>query len=186
MFQALIQKAQGAVNTAIGKVLTRAAVAVPLVMAAGFGIAALTVALSQAFGPALSYTIMAGVFVAIAGVTAMVMSRTETEPQPVQDEAPSLAENVAEFATPLLDRDTILPLLTTAGPMALPALLRLAARNLPLLVVAVIVAMFFFGRSLRADEQTTGTSDEPVPSPHSQGSGSSCRSAPLCREDDKH
>jgi hypothetical protein len=168
MFQALVQKAQGAVNTAIGKVLTRAAVAVPLVIAAGFGIAALTVTLSQAFGPALSYTMMAGLFVAIAGVTAMVMSRSETEPQPVpEDEAPSLAENVAEFATPLLDSDTILPLLTAAGPVALPALLRLAARNLPLLVVAVIVAMFFFGRSLRADEQTTGTSDEPVPSPHS-------------------
>jgi hypothetical protein len=111
---------------------------------------------------------MAGLFVAIAGVTAMVMSRSETEPQPVpEDEAPSLAENVAEFATPLLDRDTILPLLATAGPVALPALLRLAARNLPLLVVAVIVAMFFFGRSLKADEQTTGTSGEPVRSPHS-------------------
>ena len=168
MFQALVQKAQGAVNTAIGKVLTRAAVAVPLVMAAGFGIAALTVTLTERFGPALSYTIMAGVFVAIGGVTAMVMSRSETEPQPVpQDEAPSLAENVAEFATPLLDRDTILPLLTTAGPMALPALLRLAARNLPLLVMAVIVAMFYFGRSVRADEQTTGTPDEPLRSPHS-------------------
>jgi hypothetical protein len=167
MFQALVQKAQGAVNTAVGKVLTRAAVAVPLVIAAGFGIAALTVTLTEMFGPALSYTIMAGVFVAIGGVTALVMSRSETEPQPVpEDEAPSLAENVAEFATPLLDRDTILPLLTTAGPVALPALLRLAARNLPLLVVAIIVAMFFFGRSVRADEQTTHASDEPVASRH--------------------
>ena len=165
MFQALVQKAQGAVNTAVGKVLTRAAVAVPLVIAAGFGIAALTVTLSHAFGPALSYTIMAGLFVGIGGVTALVMSRSE-EPQPApEDEAPSLAENVAEFATPLLDRDTILPLLTTAGPVALPALLRLAARNLPLMVVAIIVAMFFFGRSIRAEEQASEASNEPVASP---------------------
>jgi len=33
------------------------------------------------------------------------------------------------------------------------------------LVVAIIVAMFFFGRSVRADEQTTP--DEPVRSPQS-------------------
>jgi hypothetical protein len=42
MFQALIQKGQGAISSALAKVLTRAAVAVPLVIAAGFGIAALT------------------------------------------------------------------------------------------------------------------------------------------------
>jgi hypothetical protein len=75
---------------------------------------------------------MAGLVVAIGGVTTMLISSSEIEPQPVpEDEAPSLAENVAEFATPLLDRDTILPLLTTAGPVALPALLRLAARSCP-------------------------------------------------------
>jgi hypothetical protein len=58
-------------------VVWRAAVAVPLLIAAGFGIAALTVKLSQAYGPALAYTIMAGLFVAVAGITAVIMSRKE-------------------------------------------------------------------------------------------------------------
>ena len=110
MFQALMQKAQGAVDAVVGKVLTRAAVAIPIVIAAGFGIAALTVKLSQAYGPALSYTMMAGLFVAISGLTAVVRSRSESETLPVPEEkTATLAENVAEVASPLLDRDTLVP-----------------------------------------------------------------------------
>ena len=154
MFQALVQKAEGAVGSAVNKVASRAAVAVPLVIAAGFGIAALTVTLTQAYGAGLSYTIMAGLFVAIGGITALWVSRNEPDAAPQPEEpATSLAEDVAEFATPLFDRETIVPLLATAGPIALPALLRLGARNLPLLVIAVIVALFYFGRSIAGESQ---------------------------------
>ena len=163
MFQALIQKAEGAVGSAVNKVASRAAVAVPLVMAAGFGIAALTVTLTRAYGVGLSYTIMAGVFVAVAGITAVIMSRKEPEVEPKADEPmPTLAEDVAEFATPLFDRETIVPLLATAGPIALPALLRMSARNLPLLVIAVIVALFYFGRSIAGESQPV---EKPTPIP---------------------
>jgi hypothetical protein len=132
----------------------RAAVAVPLVIAGGFGIAALTVTLSLAYGPPLAYTIMAGFFVAVAVITAVIMSRKTPVAEPGTEEpGPTLAEDVAEIATPLLDRDTIVPLLATAGPVALPALLRTAARNLPLIVMAVIVALFYFGRSIGHEPQ---------------------------------
>lgn len=163
MFQALIQKAEGAVGSALNKVASRAAVAVPLVIAAGFGIAALTVTLTQAYGAGLSYTIMAGVFVALAGITAVIMTRKEPVVEPKTEEpTPTLAEDVADFATPLFDRDTIVPLLATAGPIALPALLRLGARNLPLLVIAVIVALFYFGRSIAGESQPVA---KPTPGP---------------------
>lgn len=163
MFQGLVQKAEGAVSSAVGAVVWRAAVAVPLIVAAGFGIAALTVTLSQAYGPPLAYTIMAGLFVAVAGITAVIMSRKTPEAEPEAEEpATYITDNVAELATPLLDRDTIVPLLATAGPMALPALLRMAARNLPLLVVAVIVALFYFGRTLGHDPRSA---KEPTPTP---------------------
>jgi hypothetical protein len=163
MFQALIKKAEGAVGSAVNKVAWRAAVAVPLVIAAGFGIAALTVTLSQAYGAALSYTIMAGVFVAVAGITAVIMSRKEPVVEPKTEEpTPTLAEDVAEFATPLFDRDTIVSLLATAGPIALPALLRLGARNLPLLVIAIIVALFYFGRSIAREGHSE---EQPQPDP---------------------
>lgn len=155
MFQAVLQKAEGAVGSAVNKVASRVAVAVPLVIAAAFGIAALTVTLSEAYGPPLAYTIMAGLFVAVAGVTAVIMSHKTPQAEPEAEEpATSITDNVAELATPLLERDTIVPLLATAGPIALPALLRMAARNLPLLVVAVIVALFYFGRSLGHDPQS--------------------------------
>ena len=166
MFQALIQKAQGAVDAVVGKVLTRAAVAIPIVIAAGFGIAALTVKLSQAYGPALSYTMMAGLFVGISGVTAFVRSRSESDNQPVPEEkTATLAENVAEVARPLFDRDTLVPLLTAAGPVALPAVLRLAARYLPLAVMALIAAIFFLGRSAAPDQEPQGGEPHPSPRP---------------------
>jgi hypothetical protein len=56
MFQALVQKAEGAVSSAVGAVVWRAAVAVPLIIGAGFGIAAATEVFSQSFGPPLAYT----------------------------------------------------------------------------------------------------------------------------------
>lgn len=159
MFQAIVQRAQSAVDSTLAKLMSRAAVAVPLVIGAGFGTAALTVTLTEAYGPALSYTMMAGLFVVLGGLTAAVVAAngtTEAEP------APSMVEDVAEVAAPLLDRDTLVALLSTAGPVALPGLLRLAARNLPLLVMAVIVAFFFFGRSLTPGE---GETAEAAPAP---------------------
>jgi hypothetical protein len=165
MFQAVVQRAQRAVDSTLAKLMTRAAVAVPLVIAAGFGTAALTVTLTDAYGPALSYTIMAGLFVALGGITAAVMSSANGSTQePEPEEEPSVVENVAEVAAPLLDRETLVAVLTTAGPVALPGLLRVAARNLPLLVAAVIVAFFFFGRSVAGDEPSSAeTAAKPQP-----------------------
>ncbi len=156
MFQAALQKAQRAVDSTVEKLLTRAAVAVPLVIAAGFGTAALTVTLTQTYGPAVSYTMMAGLFAAVGGVIAAIVSANGTTAQAEAPQAtPSVAEDMAEVAAPLMDRETLIALLTTAGPVALPGLLRLAARNLPLLVMAVIVAIFFFGRSLTSADSET-------------------------------
>ncbi|MFM9847207.1 MAG: hypothetical protein ACKVP3_08600 [Hyphomicrobiaceae bacterium] len=161
MFQAVVQRAQRAVDSTLTKLMTRAAVAVPLVVAAGFGTAALTVTLTEVYGSALSYTMMGGLFAVLGGITAAVVSANgTTQAQP--KEAPSVAEDVAEVAAPLLDRETLVALLTTAGPVALPGLLRLAARNLPLLVMAVIVAIFFFGRSVTSGE---GETAEAAPAP---------------------
>ena len=95
MFQALMQKAQGAVDAVVGKVLTRAAVAIPIVIAAGFGIAALTVKLSQAYGPALSYTMMAGLFVAISGLTAVVSPAVNRKPCRCQRKRPQRLQKMS-------------------------------------------------------------------------------------------
>jgi hypothetical protein len=167
MFQAVIQRAQRAVDSTLAKLVTRAAVAVPLVIAAGFGTAALTVTLTDVYGPALSYSMMAGLFVLLGGLSAALVSANgSTEATPAEP-TPTMAEDVAEVAAPLLDRDTLVTLLSTAGPVALPGLLRVAARNLPLLVMAVIVAFFFFGRSVTSSEGEATEADTapqaPVP-----------------------
>lgn len=87
MLQGLVQKAEGAVISAVRAVVWRATVAVPLIIAAGSGIAALAVTLSQAYGPPLAYTIMAGLFVAVAGLTAVIMSRKTPEAEPEAEDS---------------------------------------------------------------------------------------------------
>ena len=155
MFQALVQRAQNAAEAAATKILSRAAAAVPFLIAAGFGTAALTVKLTELYGSATSYMIMGGLFALIGGVAMAIVQSNTTAAEEVApaEESPS----VAEAAAPLLDRDVLLAALTTAGPVALPAVLRLAARNLPLLVMAILVGILFFGRSFASTEETADT-----------------------------
>jgi hypothetical protein len=166
MFQGLIRSAQRTVDSTLAKLLTRAAVAVPLLVAASFATAALTVTLSQAYGPVTSYTVMAGVFALIGGIIAAVVATNgpaET-PEPAEE-----TPTVAEVAAPFLDKDVLLATLTTVGPVALPGVLRAAARNLPLVVAAILVAIFLLGQSSPEGDSNeageTGPPDGTEPQP---------------------
>lgn len=77
MFRALINDAKSAVGAVIGKYAIRASVAVPFVVALGFGIAALTLALVERFGAITAYAIMAGGFAAIGLIAAAVVTVKE-------------------------------------------------------------------------------------------------------------
>jgi len=156
MFQALLQSTQRALDSTIAKFVGRAAVAVPLLVAAAFGTAALTIALSQSYGQVTAYIVMAGFFTLIAGVTAAIVSRNGAPAEEPAKESPSVAESVAEVAEPLLNRDTLISALTTAGPIALPAVLRAAARNIPLLVAAFFLALLYLGRPGEEASENSG------------------------------
>ena len=65
MFEAIVNRAQRSVETVVLKYVARAAVAVPFIIALGFGTASAAVKLSEDFGTMTAYGILAASFAAI-------------------------------------------------------------------------------------------------------------------------
>jgi hypothetical protein len=163
MFQAVIQRAQRAVDKTIDHAINRTVMVVPFIIAAGFGTAALAFRLNHEFGPEIGNLMMGGLF-GVVGLITMALMKTRPEQAVAEEEKQPLAEakteeEAAQADTPGLDgvdRDVLISALTSLGPMALPELLRLLLKNLPL--VAVLAgAIFVATRSI--DE--TGPADGP-------------------------
>jgi uncharacterized membrane protein YebE (DUF533 family) len=79
VFRTLINDAKSAAVSVVARYAVRASVAVPFLVAAGFGTAALTLMLVDRFGSLTAYAIMAGGFAAIGLVAALAVTVKEQE-----------------------------------------------------------------------------------------------------------
>lgn len=147
MLNALIHRAQVTVDNAIGQALTRALVVLPFLVALGFATAAATTRLTRELGPELGYLAVAGGF-AVVGLllAAFHLGRTAPGGEP----APSFATSSEQDQTSRTaepghmsdaDRELMTAALTTAAPVALPALITVLMRNLP--IVAALAALLY-------------------------------------------
>lgn len=149
MLQSLFRRAEATVDQAVTGLVIKIVVAIPFLAALGYATAATTVHVNRAFGAEVGYLIMAGVFLALGSVAALVAS---SRASPVSDRAAEPAppaDVTSEGAAPAIesaDRELLAAALTAIGPVAGPALLRLAVRNLPLLA-AIAAAGFVLARS---------------------------------------
>jgi hypothetical protein len=145
MFAALIHKAQATIDNVLGLALGRVIMAIPFIIAAGFGIAALSIWMNRQFGPELGNLIVALLFCVVGGITAAVV-KAKTEPTTDDtSESERLASESGDTKSskpPLssVDHELLISALTTATPIALPRLIKMALRNLPLLTVVGIAA----------------------------------------------
>ncbi len=154
MFQAVIKRAQLAVDKTIDQAINRTVMLVPFVIAGGFATAALSNRLTMELGPEYGHWAMAGVFTVIGAITAaIVASRQQPSPvaaaaeTPAAEAASSQVLETKDAADPIpeIDREMIMAALTSIAPLALPQLLRLLVRNLPILVV-IIAGLFVVTR----------------------------------------
>ncbi len=74
MFRTLINDAKSAAGSVVAKYAVRASVAVPFLVAAGFGIAALTLVLVERYGSLTAYGIMAGGFAALGLIASLILT----------------------------------------------------------------------------------------------------------------
>src|SRR6478672_7291003 len=145
MFAALIHKAQATIDNVLGLALGRVITAIPFIIAAGFGTAALSVWMNRQFGAELGNLIVAILFCVVGAITAAVV-KAKTEPTMEEtSEAERLASEPGDSKTakpPLssVDHELLITALTTATPIALPRLIKMVLRNLPLLTVVGITA----------------------------------------------
>lgn len=161
MFGFIVKRAQATVDNAIGQVVNGVMVAVPLLVAGGFGTAALLRYLDRTYGTDAAYLILACGFGVLSLVALLVMNartRGKAEDAPsetaeVQSEEPGVAEQLGSLSK--TDRELLMSALTTAGPYALPGLLRVVVRNLPL-ILAILAAIFVMTRA-DASETTEPT-----------------------------
>lgn len=157
MFGSLFRRAQATVDNAIGQIVDRAIVAIPFLVAAGFGTAAVAIRLNREFGPETASLVMAAAFAVIGMLTALIVHlRAEAPAAAAENDgeaaAPETAADAEETATSDIDRELVMAALTTAAPIAVPAVLRTVGRNLPL-VAALAAAVFVIAR----DNGNTGT-----------------------------
>ena len=150
MFRGLINDAKAAAGSLVGKYLVRVSVAVPFVIAVGFGVAALTLILVERFGANNAYLMVAGGFTLIGLIAAVVVSVKEQEE--VVAEAKAETGDTASVATDAAAQAAaqaplaLLGMLfaTPAGPAALAGGAKLLARNIPLVVLLVLIGMLFW------------------------------------------
>jgi hypothetical protein len=151
MLGSLFRRAQATVDNVIDHAVNRALVVIPFLIAAGFGTAALSMRLNREFGAETGSLILAGGFVLLGLVVALVVHLRSSKPADTDETAETVdgdPEQAADPAMANVDRELLMAALTTAAPIALPGLLRAVMRNLP--IVAAIAAAGFI--MLRGNE----------------------------------
>jgi hypothetical protein len=152
MFGMLFRRAQATLDRTIEGMVNRAIVVIPFLIAGGFGTAALAIRLNRDYGPETGSLILGGAFAALGLVAALaVRARSESlvEGEGPLDTAaaPELEAESAADAPDLAkaDRELLLAALTSAAPIAVPALVRTVGRNLPL-IAALAATAFIIAR----------------------------------------
>jgi hypothetical protein len=157
LFQSVLLRAEAMIGNVLEQALARALVALPLLVAAGFGTAALSTYVNAKYGLQTGQLIMAGGF-AILGLLAMLYVSVVAPATIESGEATTASDDVgtaeggqsdgsaAVRAFGDAERELVTTMLASAAPVAVPGILRTLIRNLPLVLLILIVA-FILSRS---------------------------------------
>ena len=146
MFRGLINDAKSAASSLVLKYVARASVAIPFVIALGFGLAALTVWLVNQYGYVTGYLLMAGGLAAVGVVAALAVSFKENEEE-VADEAAQEADTskmandvAAQAPVALLGALFTMP----GGASSALKMAKVLGRNFPLVLLLVLFGALFW------------------------------------------
>lgn len=150
IFSRLLNRAQASVDSAIDNAVNRVLIAIPFLIAAGFATAALAHRLTREFGMETGNLMIAGMFAVVGAILAGILrTRSPASADDTASEPEALRSDAAESETGAAfgdaDRELMMAALTSAAPIAIPALLRFVVRNLPL-VLAIFGALFVMTR----------------------------------------
>jgi hypothetical protein len=176
VFRTLINDAKSAAASVVARYAVRASVAVPFLVAAGFGTAALTLVLADRFGALAAYGMMAGAFALFGLIATFAVSVKEQEEEVADAAAESndtaeVAGDAAAQAAVQLPLALLGTLLTSPlGPGAAMGGAKALGRNWPLVAMVVLVAFLFWPAETNepAEAETSGD-DLATPPPETEG-----------------
>jgi hypothetical protein len=151
VFASLFERAEASVDNAIGDLGNRVIITIPFIIALGFGAASLSLFLNRHYGPEIGNLIVALAFAVLGGVIALIVKvrrdtrngyAAQTEAQ--RTESYSEAEPAASKS--FFDNEQLMGIASAAAPILLPALLRTATKNWPL-VLAVAAGLYVLSMS---------------------------------------
>lgn len=167
MLTAFIQRAQQGVDRAVDHAIAKVVVVVPFLGAAGFGTAAVYMWLARNLGAEHATLVLAAGFLllGIISVFATRLFMAHAGAEPAAQDATETADVSAEGQTMSSswsesDKELLIASLTTVAPMALPAMVRMLVKNLPL--VAAVLAAIFVMTSDSAEQDDRASSLEPA------------------------
>lgn len=164
MFASLFERAEASVDNAIGDLGNRVLITLPFIVAFGFGAASLSMFVNRTYGAEIGNLIVAAAFVALGGLIAIVVKlRKPSAPAREEEEASSDEEHLGA-AKSIFDNEQLMGIASAAAPILLPALLRTATKNWPL-VLAVAAGLYVF--SLSDNEDANQQQAQPTPPPSS-------------------
>ncbi|MBS0249506.1 MAG: hypothetical protein JSR78_00390 [Proteobacteria bacterium] len=143
MFARLFARAEASVDNAIADLGNRVLITIPFIVAFGFAAASLSIYVNRTYGAEIGNLIVAASFVLLGGIIAIVVKIRSSSP-PVREQAETAAsEEPAEDIKSIFDNEQLMGIAATAAPIILPALLRTATKNWPL-VLAVAAGLYVF------------------------------------------
>ena len=172
MFRTLINDAKSAAGAVVGKYAIRVSVALPFIIAFGFGTAAATLALIDRFGAIQAYCFMTGGFAAAGLLAAIAVTVKEQEAEVAEAEAEktdtaNVATDAAAQAAAQLPLALLGTLLTTPmGPGAVAGGAKAVLRNLPLVILVAVIAFLFWPSSKQpGSDNVAQPNDDDVAAP---------------------
>ncbi len=174
MFRSIFRQAQVQVETSLSHAVDKALLTVPFVIAVAFAVAALSVKLCSELGVTTGLVVLAALWL-LVGVMAWVIynmsQRGAATRRPVDDDSKVMDVTLEQgegqpASSSEAEKELVMAVLATAAPMAVPHILRLAFRNLPLLA-GVAAATYVLSRPSTADGVSTrsGSGGEPFAAP---------------------
>jgi MFS family permease len=150
LFSGLIHDAREAATHLVLRYVARASVAVPFIIALGFAIAAIAVMLVDRFGHVTAYWIMAGGLALVGVLAALAVSLKEREEQAAEEKAQRTdTQAMVSEATAQAMVQAPMALLgalftTPGGATSAFKVARLLGRNLPLVLLLVMMGALFW------------------------------------------
>lgn len=156
MFGFVFKQARAEIETSISEVVDRAIIAVPYLVAAGFLTTALAAWLIRTYGLEVGALTVGVLFILVGLVLNAVMSvkREDRVEQPTGDTPASGAQDeaAADAMWSETERDLVKAAVAASAPHALPVLMRLIVRNLPL-ILGALAAVFVLTRPSNEPQQ---------------------------------